>query len=103
MLTTVHAKANRVPPLRAVRQSRGLSLRETARRAELDISHLSRIERGQARVTVETLARLAKVLGLTELERHLELYTMTPEMRVPGLAGQQCTREDTNDAKPSAA
>ena len=63
-----------VSHLRAVRQAQGLSLRETARRAEIDISHLSRIERGQASVSLEALARLAKVLGLRDLSRLLEPY-----------------------------
>jgi transcriptional regulator with XRE-family HTH domain len=61
-------------PLRAVRLAQGLSLRETARQADLDPSHLSRIERRAAQPTVDTLARLARVLGLRELARLLHPY-----------------------------
>lgn len=68
--TTDHA----VPPLRAVRQAQGLGLRETARRAGLDPAHLSRVERGDATFSVPRLRRLAAVLGLKDLERHLALY-----------------------------
>lgn len=61
-------------PLRAVRLAQGLGLRETARQAGIDPSHLSRIERGTAQPTVDTLARLARVLGLRELARLLHPY-----------------------------
>ena len=77
MSTTGRQNGQPVPPLRAVRQARGLSLRETARRAEIDTSHLSKIERGHRRPTVEQLARLAKVLGLRELDRLLSRYVAT--------------------------
>ncbi len=67
-----------VPPLRAVRQAQGLGLRETARRAGIDHAQLSRVERGEEGVSLATLARLATVLGLTELEKLLALYTTAP-------------------------
>ena len=66
------------PPLRAVRRAQGLSLSEVAERSGVDIGHLSRIERGQAGLSIDTLARLAKVLGLHELERMLEQYQRPP-------------------------
>jgi transcriptional regulator with XRE-family HTH domain len=53
--------------LRAARLARGLSLVETARRVPIDVSHLSRVERGERGLSVDALARLARVLGLTEL------------------------------------
>lgn len=49
----------------------GLSLRETARRAGLDPSHLMRVERGEAGLSVESLERLARVLELHDLARLL--------------------------------
>jgi transcriptional regulator with XRE-family HTH domain len=61
-------------PLRVLRRSRGLSLRECAREAGIDPGHLSRAERGMAVLSVDTLARLARVLGLRELERLLALF-----------------------------
>jgi len=57
-----------------VRIAHGLSLRETARRAAIDPAHLSRVERGERRLSVEALARLAEVLGLTELAKLLAPY-----------------------------
>jgi hypothetical protein len=67
-------------------------------------AQLSRIERGQEGLSLDTLARLAKVLELRDLSRELALYTLTtPEMRVPAVAGSKGTRKDTNDAKLSAA
>jgi transcriptional regulator with XRE-family HTH domain len=61
-------------PLRAVRQARGLSLRKTATQAGIDPGHLSRVERGQAGLSVEALVRIAGVLGLRELARLLGPY-----------------------------
>jgi len=63
-----------LPPLRAVRIAHGLSLRETARRAQINPAHLSRVERGQRQLSVEALARLAQVLGLHELAKLLAPY-----------------------------
>lgn len=67
-------KQGRIPPLRAVREAQGFSLRDTAARAEIDPGHLSRVERGDASLSLAALHRLALVLGLTELARHLDLY-----------------------------
>jgi transcriptional regulator with XRE-family HTH domain len=63
-----------LPPFRAVRIAHGLSLRETARRAQITPPHLSRVERGQRQLSVESLARLAEVLGLHELVKLLAPY-----------------------------
>jgi transcriptional regulator with XRE-family HTH domain len=62
------------PPLRAVREARGLGLRDVANEAGIDPAHLSRVERGQANLSVEALLRLARVLGLRELVRLLTPY-----------------------------
>jgi transcriptional regulator with XRE-family HTH domain len=70
--------AKLVPPLRAVREAQGLGLRETARRASIDHAQLSRVERGQESLSLVALARLADVLGLRDLQRHLELYVPPP-------------------------
>jgi transcriptional regulator with XRE-family HTH domain len=60
--------------LRAVRQAMGLTLTETAQRAEIAPAHLSRVERGERGLSVDSLARLAGVLGLRELERLLRVH-----------------------------
>jgi transcriptional regulator with XRE-family HTH domain len=57
-----------------VRIAHGWSLRDTAGRAQIDPAHLSRVERGERQLSVESLARLAEVLGLTELVRLLAPY-----------------------------
>jgi transcriptional regulator with XRE-family HTH domain len=61
-------------PLRAVRIAQGLGLRETARRIGIDHAHLSRVEQGQAGLSVEALFRLSDALGLRELNRHLKPF-----------------------------
>jgi transcriptional regulator with XRE-family HTH domain len=66
---------DRVPPLRAVRVAHGLSLQNAALRADLDPAHLSRVERGLAGISVDALARLARVYGLTDLARLIDPYT----------------------------
>jgi transcriptional regulator with XRE-family HTH domain len=82
-----------------------LTLRYVADQAELDIGHLSRIERGQARISLEALARLAKVLELRDLSRHLELYTLPIiEKREPGsFPGSKGSRNNNRRDKASAA
>ena len=63
-----------LPPLRAVRIAHGLSLRETARRAQITPAHLSKVERGERQLSVEALGRLSEVLGLHELAKLLAPY-----------------------------
>lgn len=75
MQTSQH---QRIPPLRALREANGLGLRETARRAGLDPAHLMRVERGEAGLSIESLARLARVLGPEQLAKLLEPYTSLP-------------------------
>jgi transcriptional regulator with XRE-family HTH domain len=57
--------------LRSAREAQGLSLRQIARMAEIDPAQLSRIERGQANPSINSLSRLARVLGLKDLGRLL--------------------------------
>jgi transcriptional regulator with XRE-family HTH domain len=52
-------------PLRAARERRGLSLRELARRVGVTASHISLIETGKSRPSVDTLYRLAGELRLS--------------------------------------
>jgi len=74
------------PPLRTIREAQGLTLREVAQPAKLDIGHLSRIERGQAGLTIDSLYRLAAVLQLRELKRMLEPYRIGGEGDAKGRA-----------------
>ncbi|WP_077060383.1 helix-turn-helix transcriptional regulator [Streptomyces sp. MP131-18] len=48
--------------IRAFREARSLSIRATARLAECDPSHLSRLERGLAGADETRLRRIAEVL-----------------------------------------
>lgn len=59
-------------PLRLARKSLGLSLRETARQSLIEVAHLSRVERGQASLSIAALRRLADVLELGELSAALD-------------------------------
>ncbi|MEP7081898.1 MAG: helix-turn-helix transcriptional regulator [Chloroflexota bacterium] len=63
-----------MPPLRAVREAQGLTLRQAARLADVDPSQLSKAERGIGSLSVSQLARLAHVLGLRHLARQLDRY-----------------------------
>ena len=67
MLTNPHESRLRTERLRC-----GLSLRETARRAGIEPAHLSRVERGQASLSVAALARVAFVLNMKVLSEELE-------------------------------
>lgn len=49
--------------LRALRESRGLTLRELARRADLNPSQLSLIERGMRDAQFSTIDRIVRELG----------------------------------------
>jgi hypothetical protein len=75
MRTTLNGQLQSRPPLRAARVARGLGLREVARLAEIDPAHLSRVERGEARLSVDALGRLARVLELRDLATALAIYT----------------------------
>jgi len=62
------------PPLRAVRQARGLTLKQVADRIGVDQSHLSKVERGESMLSLDALYRIAVVLELRELASMLRLY-----------------------------
>ena len=66
------SQARKIPPLRGVRQSRGLSLEALAEQAEVDFGFLSKVERGERHLSVPTLLRLARILKMEELTRYLE-------------------------------
>jgi transcriptional regulator with XRE-family HTH domain len=68
------SQQQRIPPIRALREANGLSLRETARRADMDPAHLLRVERGEAGLSIDSLQRLARVLGPAELAKLLNPY-----------------------------
>ena len=63
-----------VPPIRAVRTAKGLTLRTVAQRSGIDPGHLSKVERGEKHLSIESLYRLAVVLELRELSQLLKPY-----------------------------
>jgi transcriptional regulator with XRE-family HTH domain len=75
------------PPLRTVREAQGLTLRETSRRADIDAGHLSRVERGEASLSLDALARLASVLELRSLAELLHPYRSESRARELNGAG----------------
>jgi transcriptional regulator with XRE-family HTH domain len=64
----------RTSRLRILREARGLSLREVARIAGIDVGQLSRLERGGAGASIQTAIRLARVLGLTDAAKALKPF-----------------------------
>lgn len=68
-------------PLRAVRTARGMGLRTVAAQAQIDPGHLSKVERGEKQLSIESLYRLAVVLELRELSQLLKPYVHEPEAR----------------------
>lgn len=48
----------------SLRREQGLSQADLAYEADVDLSSLSRLERGQVNVTLETLYKIAKTLGV---------------------------------------
>lgn len=67
------------PPLRAVRAAKGLTLRSVAQRSGIDPGHLSKVERGEKQLSVESLYRLAVALELRELAQLLKPYLQIKE------------------------
>ncbi|MBK9266027.1 MAG: helix-turn-helix transcriptional regulator [Polyangiaceae bacterium] len=53
--------------IRELRLERGMSLAELADASELSKGHLSSVEHGLAAITIQTISRLAKGLGLPPL------------------------------------
>lgn len=74
-MQSLGSTAVQTPPLRTVREARGMSLREVARLAEVDPGQLSRVERGLESLSLSSLRRVAHVLGLRELAQLLGQYT----------------------------
>ena len=83
--------------LREVRRAQGLSLRRAATLAKIDASHLSRVERGEAYLSLDALARLGDVLGLRQLTEFLEPY------RPSGNGDTEKERPDDKQRAPSGA
>ncbi|MFF4166908.1 helix-turn-helix domain-containing protein [Streptomyces sp. NPDC001741] len=61
-------------PLRTIRTAKGMTLRTTAQRSGIDPGYLSKVERGQKQLSIESLYRLAVVLELGELAALLKPY-----------------------------
>jgi len=60
-------RADMRTPLRDARLARGWTVRHAATLSNVDPSHLSRAERGVDGLSVDALARLAELYGLTDL------------------------------------
>jgi mannose-6-phosphate isomerase-like protein (cupin superfamily)/DNA-binding XRE family transcriptional regulator len=80
------------PRIRAVRQSRGLSLRELARRTGISASALSQIETAKTRPTVKTAYDISQQLGVTLAE--LSAWLPAPS------GAERPAAADTPDARP---
>ncbi|TDK61766.1 XRE family transcriptional regulator [Bacillus salipaludis] len=60
--------------IRILRKEKGLSQEELGERADIHTNHIGAIERGEKNVTIESLIKVTRGLGITldELFRHLE-------------------------------
>ena len=54
--------------LRRIRKARGWSQERLSDKAVLDQDYVGRVERGQVNVSIDTLARLGKALGVEIIE-----------------------------------
>ena len=77
-MQTVSASGLTSPPLRAVRIAKGLTLRTVAQRSGIDPGYLSKVERGEKNLSIDSLYRLAEVLDLRELCQRLRPYPTQP-------------------------
>ena len=59
--------------IRTIRESKSLLLRQVAAHLEMDTALISKIERGERRLTREQVIKLAKFYNATE-EEHLTLW-----------------------------
>jgi transcriptional regulator with XRE-family HTH domain len=73
--------------VREWRHRRELSIEELARRSRTTASQISKLERGQRRLTVDWMGRLAKALGCRSED------LLPPEPAAPGGAGRPLDRE----------
>lgn len=71
--------ALRASALREIREAKGLTLRAAAQQSSIDPGYLSKVERGQKQLSIESLYRLAVVLELAELAETLKPFL--PERR----------------------
>lgn len=79
VMQTVSTPALNVPPLRAVRAAKGLTLRTVAQRSRIDPGYLSKVERGEKQLSIDSLYRLANALDLHELAQLLKPYIQAKE------------------------
>lgn len=74
--------------LRELRTQRGLTLEEVAKRADIDVSTLSRLESGKRRLALDHLPRLASALSVTTDD-----LMRAPEAEDPRVRGASHTRD----------
>ncbi|OMC39829.1 XRE family transcriptional regulator [Mycobacterium sp. GA-1841] len=75
--------------LRELRAERGLTLEDVARRAQIDISTLSRLESGKRRLALDHLPRLATALSVSTDE-----LLRPPQAEDPRVTGASHTHHD---------
>lgn len=96
-MATAHSEAARVvgERVRLVRLSLGLSQEDIADLAEMHVTNLGKIERGQANPSLTTLVRIASVLGVdpADLVREISGDQLPP--RLHQLTAADLIRERT--------
>ena len=91
--------------LRLARIARGWTLAETARRAGLGLSTLSRLENERVRLAPDVEARLMEVLGWNEAFERLfqDLATQEQRQQGAGLEKEKVGQEARQQAPSNAA
>jgi transcriptional regulator with XRE-family HTH domain len=67
--------------LREVRLAQGKTLRDLSTDSKLDPAHPSKVERGEKSLSIDSLYRLAKALGLHELAKQLAPFVSVARSR----------------------
>ena len=93
--------------IRTVRTSRGLTLGQLSKLAELDLSHLSKIERGISGAGLGVYERIARELGMTAADlfgamEHGSKLRQRPSKRKPVKRGATSARDASGLTKRAA-
>ena len=81
--------------VRTLRNSAALTLKKSSERAEMHWRHWQKIEAGQVNITLQTLVRLAEVLGTDPSDLLRE-----PPLREPKAAEPKPADAKTNERSP---
>ena len=82
--------------LRRMRQARGLTAVELAQRARVTTGFISQLEHSQTVPSLQTLQRIAAVLGSTTMRHMVEVETESHGLRMHGFVSLPSLRPTTS-------